>query len=131
MLSELIPKLCCPCCFDADHPLASKVFTEGTNGHIADGVLVCEGCRAWYPIQSDVLELIDWALLDPQDHAAFCSRFERQLAALELRCNPQQEGPSGHQCEQSLRPQLKQREFFDRFADLREVAYADYHNQAF
>lgn len=124
MLKVLVPKLLCPSCLKPEHTLVPHVFTDGTEGHIRDGVLVCPGCRSWVPIQDDLLELVKAALLEPKDHARFCARFGKQLADLGFATTSGADEPAPS--DNGVEAQLKQREHFDWWAENDQLDYRTY-----
>jgi len=121
MLKTLVPKLACPSCRRAEAVLAAETFTEGSQGHIRDGVLACQLCRAWYPIEDDLLELVDRTLLEAKDHASFCARFQAHIQRHGLAVYGDCGSPAG--C--AVDAQLKQRRHFDSWAES-ESDYKDY-----
>ena len=118
MLESLVPLLRCPVCVPSAPSLGLSVFAGGVEGHVADGVLVCGRCEAWYPIEGDVLELVPPPLLDPAQVAAFRRRFAMEVAGLGLGAAP--EDDPGRYAEQ-----LKQRAHFDLYA-LEAPGFDDY-----
>jgi uncharacterized protein YbaR (Trm112 family) len=83
MLKTLASRLACPACF-ADGQLKAHSFAETAEGQIRDGVLVCDHCRAWYPIDDRLLELVTESLIDRGGLAAFSKRWQNRLQALGL-----------------------------------------------
>lgn len=51
MKKDFINKLCCP--FDKDD-LDLKVFVEGTEGEIIEGLFTCKKCNRYFPIVSGI-----------------------------------------------------------------------------
>jgi ubiquinone/menaquinone biosynthesis C-methylase UbiE/uncharacterized protein YbaR (Trm112 family) len=111
--------------------LTAHVFAEGTAGHIQDGVLTCEGCQAWYPIEGDLLELVESSLLDPRDHVRFCARFKRQIEDLKLSSNQDKGTTEPSASDEDLSAQLKQRQLFDWYAENSQQTYDDFQNTPF
>ena len=67
MLKALAPMLVCPTCLKLDGIFDAPRFYRGSicESHIRqNGVLICEDCHAWYPIEDDLLELMETSLLD-------------------------------------------------------------------
>jgi SAM-dependent methyltransferase len=85
-------------------------FRPGESGHVSDGVLICQSCGTWYPIERDVLEFVPPALLYRDDLSAFCARYANELSRLNLTEPVQKES---HQYTE----QIKQREHFDSYAE--------------
>lgn len=119
MLKTLTPLLRCPTCRNLDRELRLEVFAPAEHGGVAEGVLICPGCAAWYPIDHDVLECVPPGLMDRTDLAAFCHRFAAQLAALQIDRRQLENDAASYAL------QLKQRSHFDQYA--REApGFADY-----
>jgi len=129
MLKSLQPKLSCPTCCQSDAGLALDVFNDGVDGHVCDGVLVCERCGVWYPIENYVLELVPPALLDPAEAGAFAKRFERQFNAIGIRWSVRHdtEGPADNAFDE----QIKQRFHFDHYAEGAHAGFSDYTESPF
>ncbi len=125
MLKTLVSKLTCPTCLNFDKALAAHVFTEEVEGHIQDGVLICEGCQTVYPIEDGLLELVKSSMLNPHDYARFCARFSQQLRDLEHPRN-QNKATASLSSEGDFSAQLKQREHFDWYADNSDQTYGNY-----
>ncbi len=129
MLKALVSRLICPTCLDLDKDLTAQIFTDGTDGHIHDGVLICQDCHTWYPIEEGVLELVKSSMLEPNDNARFCARFTQQLSTLGLLQN--QNKLSASQSEAEFSAQLKQRQHFDWYAENSEQTYNQYQASPF
>jgi SAM-dependent methyltransferase/uncharacterized protein YbaR (Trm112 family) len=123
MLKLLIPKLACPTCEQTEAPLIANVFDDLCGEHIRDGILICSACRAWYPIEDELLELVTTALIDREDLAAFVQRFSDQLIA----CGVDPAKAIGAELPANLfEAQTKQRSHFDKYAEGHEPGFADY-----
>ena len=129
MLKSLPSKLFCPTCGDPDAQLRPHVFREGENGHICDGILLCNGCACWYPIAADVLELVPPALLYRGDLTAFERRFRSELKALGLA--PASSGSAVAGEKPAYVDQIKQREHFDNYAEGLKPGFVDYPQSPF
>jgi ubiquinone/menaquinone biosynthesis C-methylase UbiE/uncharacterized protein YbaR (Trm112 family) len=128
MLKSLASKLVCPACKNLLEPLVPHVFNEGVDDHIRDGILLCSGCRAWYPIEDELLELVPAPLLDRAGVAAFVEKFADQFLARGVQ--PSDAGGSqaaGGQFD----GQLKQREHFDLYAEGQAPGFKDYTKSPF
>jgi len=109
--------------------LVLHVFrTSETAGAVCDGVLVCDRCGAWYPIDDHVLDLEPRGLQDESDWAAFCSRFKAELEkiGLPLGAHGGTDAESG-----DFDAQRKQRRHFDAFAESERLSYHNYALQPF
>lgn len=51
MKKDFLNKLCCP--FDKDD-LDLKIFVEGTEGEIIEGLFTCKMCKRYFPIVSGI-----------------------------------------------------------------------------
>lgn len=125
MLKSLVPKLLCPVC-RSGAPLTTHVFTEGDRDRVRDGALVCGACRAWYPVEDGLLELVVPPLLDLQDLERFQSRFRRQLDDLHLAMPGSNSSAAG-----DTDMQLKQRHHFDWYAENEDQDYCAYQRTPF
>jgi SAM-dependent methyltransferase/uncharacterized protein YbaR (Trm112 family) len=130
LLSALPARLMCPSCRDNRSNLGTTVFTEGSEGHVRDGVLICSECREWYPIEDDVLEFVRPELLYPEDAVIFQRRFEAQLEAAGCRPHDIASAPASLADGDHLE-QRKQRNHFDRYAESLEPGFADYTQSTF
>ena len=129
MLSSIRPKLQCPTCWRPDAELALHIFRASeTPGAVADGLLVCGRCGAWYPIDDHLLDLEPAGLQDESDRAAFSSRFQAELDAIGL--PPGAEGEAGAGSG-DFEAQRKQRRHFDAFAENEALSYHRYALQPF
>lgn len=57
MHDALVEKLLCPVCRDERNALTLHPFQSSGNV-IREGVLLCPNCRAFFPIQDGLLELV-------------------------------------------------------------------------
>ncbi len=126
MLKSLIAKLSCPACKRSRPEMVAHVFDEGSSGHIRNGIVQCTDCRVWYPIEDDLLEMVQWPLLNAAEFRQFRQRFARQLKNLGLDRDPILPASNG-----DIAAQLRQREHFDWYANNREQSYLDYAQSPF
>jgi SAM-dependent methyltransferase/uncharacterized protein YbaR (Trm112 family) len=131
MLSTLAQRLICPSCKLSHSNLLPHTFVEGTEGHIRDGVLVCDACGEWYMIDGDILELVPPSLLYRDDVIGFERRFHRELRA--TGCIPRGTPTVTDTAPQNTTysAQRKQREHFDRYAQGAEAGFHDYTRSVF
>jgi 2-polyprenyl-3-methyl-5-hydroxy-6-metoxy-1,4-benzoquinol methylase len=125
VLTSIVPRLRCAQCQEHDVPLELTAFVEGRDGHIQDGILKCRRCSTWFPIQDNLLELVERRMLDAESLALFEQRFSAQLAAsvgakAAASSVPEEETP-----------QMKQRRHFDWFASDATQNYDEYQRSAF
>lgn len=126
MLRALAQRLICPSCKKSQSNLRVHAITEGSEGHIRDGVLICDTCDEWYPIDNDVLEFVRPGLLYRDDASGFHRRFASELAAIGCRPHEIVGVPEPHRGKHEDVEQRKQREHFDRYAESREPGFEDY-----
>ena len=131
MLRSLAQRLICPSCRNPDSNLAPHSFADGSDGHIRDGVLVCDACREWYVIADDVLELVPPSLLYPDDVADFERRFGDQLRAAKCALRVSAPVATRSNPDTTYSDQRKQREHFDRYAKGDQPGFADYTKSVF
>jgi SAM-dependent methyltransferase/uncharacterized protein YbaR (Trm112 family) len=128
VLLRVIPKLMCPACADENGTLAPQVFDADPADHIRAGVVICTGCRAWYPIQDGILELVRPELLDGEAFAAFVSRFGGHLTGVGLTVAAAHPGGAPAA---DVSAQLEQRQHFDWYAENPTQDYSDYARSPF
>ncbi len=121
---RIVPFLSCPNCHST--PLEREVFEFRDEQTIENGVLICKHCRAWYPIEAGLLELLPDELAYPQDRQAFWAKYQPRLSALGL--SPHELPPQALN-EGSL--QRKQQEHFDWYADNPDQSYSEYERMPF
>jgi len=123
MRTDIIKSLICPDCFSGR--LHEEIFDLFNNEDINNGVLVCNNCRNWYPIENGLLELLVEPLCYRNDRLAFCRNFSRELKG--LGCG----FPNIHRGELDYSEQLKQQKHSDWFAVNPECTYTAYQNMPF
>jgi ubiquinone/menaquinone biosynthesis C-methylase UbiE/uncharacterized protein YbaR (Trm112 family) len=100
------------------------VFSESADGHVIDGLLTCEGCGEWFPIQNELLELVVPSLRD----AAALQRFRERHAdrlPLAVMSSPAMVAAD------DVAAQLAQRRHFDWFASDAPTTYDRYQESPF
>jgi len=125
VLVSLVSRLRCAVCAEQKTALRLTEFTKGTGGHVLDGMLTCPQCSCWFPIQDNLLELVEPQMLDEEALQRFALRFGAQMAT-------PMAAPSGGQgpaAEDS--PQMKQRRHFDWFASDKTMNYDEYQRSRF
>lgn len=131
MLKSLAQRLICPSCKHPQSNLAPHTFTNGSDDHIRDGMLVCDLCREWYVIADDVLELVPPSLLYPDDMANFQQRFGSELMAAGCSLRKPAAASTPTSRDMIYSEQRKQREHFDRYAEGDQAGFADYTKSVF
>lgn len=64
MLRSLVSRIVCPSCRDATASVTLISEADAPDGHVRDGRLTCEACRAEFPIRNELLELVPAPLID-------------------------------------------------------------------
>ena len=123
MLSpEVLELLRCPSC-DSDQ-LAHGVFRAESPTDIVDGVLWCQSCRHWYPIEGRLLDFLIGPLAYQDDRSGFWSEHEERLGALGLEPEHASESTS-----KAL--QKHQQNHFDSWAEDETQSYFEYEQSSF
>ncbi len=120
MHRSLTPMFACPTCKKCDANLALHEFSDGQDGHVRDGALVCQSCRAWFPIDNELLELVPAELQDPATIQSLFGRFGQQMKTIGLMA------PANVKLGAEYSEQVKQREHFDLYAESLIPGFADY-----
>ena len=120
MLKSLLPKLLCPVCSSQSDSLTLEVFNEGDDDHVQDGVIICGRCKAWYPIEDELLEFIPLSLMYADDVQKFYERFKTKLSELNISYVELSDKPDEYEV------QLKQREHYDDWAEDDKLSYDDF-----
>lgn len=124
MLKSVVPLLRCPACQSQENHLEALTFADGAAGHIKHGALACRGCGSWYPIEDELLELVNPELFYGKDYVAFVDRFAGDLQRSGL-------APLAPRPELDLSAQFLQRRHFDWYAENPEQTYNAYQNSPF
>ena len=123
MLSpEVLECLRCPSCESAE--LAHAVFREESPTDIVDGVLWCQDCSHWYPIEERLLDFLVGPLAYGDDRSRFWGKYQDRLAALGLDARSASETTSKDQ-------QKQQQDHFDWYADNTDQSYVEYEQTSF
>jgi SAM-dependent methyltransferase/uncharacterized protein YbaR (Trm112 family) len=123
MNPELAERLVCPGC--GHHPLSIDAFERRPDGKIITGILWCPECRAWYPIEEGLLELLVDTLAYTDDRLRFWAAHETRLKTHAVRQTAAIHPPGAGQ------PQLHQRAHFDWYASNTQQTYSAYENSPF
>jgi SAM-dependent methyltransferase/uncharacterized protein YbaR (Trm112 family) len=104
----LAARLRCPVCLTASPD--AHAFAAGADGSCESGVLVCAGCRAWYPISGHVLDMLPEGRAEAGSRSQF---FAQHLSRLEpLGLHP----PAAETPDPGFAAQAHQRDHFDDLA---------------
>lgn len=125
MLKSVLDLLVCPSC-QADS-LNGHVF-RGTDEEIIDGAVTCPACRAIYPVQNRLLDLVPAPLLNIEALEALERQYHDELQALGY-LRPSDAGTAAVSLD--FADQIKQRVHFDNYADGVKQRYDDYANMPF
>jgi ubiquinone/menaquinone biosynthesis C-methylase UbiE/uncharacterized protein YbaR (Trm112 family) len=79
--TDALAHLACP--VDGSEQLSWRVF-RGEPEAIADAVIVCEACRAWFPVEDGIPDFLIGELAYADDRARFWQTHEAELAKLGL-----------------------------------------------
>jgi ubiquinone/menaquinone biosynthesis C-methylase UbiE len=96
------------------------------DGVIADGVVICPACGAWYPVEDELLELLPEGLAYHDDRRRFQDRHGAQLAALNLKLTDPEAAPAADYALQKI-----QQDHFDWYANNDEQTYSEYEQTPF
>jgi ubiquinone/menaquinone biosynthesis C-methylase UbiE/uncharacterized protein YbaR (Trm112 family) len=122
MLSDrALALLACPAC--GGERLSREAF-DGSAEALREAVVYCPGCRAWFPVEDGVLDLLTGSLAYREDRERFRSRHAGRMEALGLVPDP----PAGAS-ESEL--QAKQQQHFDWYADNEKQSYLEYERMPF
>ena len=124
MLASVVPRLRCAVCTEHDSPLHLTVFTPGRDGHVADGIVTCGRCTSWFPIQDNLLELLEPGFLDAEALNRFIGRFGSRMATATTSAQGGRDAADDS-------PQMKQRRHFDWFASDSTLSYDEYQRSRF
>jgi len=119
--SDILARLACP--VDGSEQLSWQVF-RGTPDAIADAVIVCDACRAWFPVDDGIPDFLTGPLAYAEDRARFWQSHERELGKLGL--TPDTLSAGG---EAEL--QRAQQRHFDWYSQNEKQSYGEYERLPF
>jgi ubiquinone/menaquinone biosynthesis C-methylase UbiE/uncharacterized protein YbaR (Trm112 family) len=123
MLSpETLEWLRCPSCESTR--LAHAVFREESPTDIVDGVVWCQDCNHWYPIEERLLDFLVGPLAYDDDRSRFWGKYEDRLTALGL--DPRSDADTT-----SKDLQKHQQDHFDWYAENLDQSYFEYEQTSF
>lgn len=111
-------------CRNTSACLQPTIFREGGDGHVTDGLLTCEGCGEWFPIQDELLELVVPPLRDVPALKRFRERYADRLPRGGM-------SSPATMAADDLTAQLSQRCHFDWFASCAPTTYDRYQESPF
>ncbi len=121
MRAGIVSRLRCPACRAG--ALACREFLrEGEE--LLEGVVSCEGCRAWFPVEDGFLDLLTGPLAYAEERDRFWKRRSAELAALGLAPDAGAGVPEA--AEGGDAQALQQQKHFDWYAANEEQRYSDY-----
>ena len=124
MRKNIIERLRCPEC-RSSAPIRLEIFQEDTTDQVVVlGLLICEECRHWYPIENRVLEFLTKDMCYVSDRKRFISRYKAKLInlGLDLSLPPEASDPD---------PRRDQQSHFDWYAQNDLQTYEEYEGSKF
>jgi ubiquinone/menaquinone biosynthesis C-methylase UbiE/uncharacterized protein YbaR (Trm112 family) len=119
---DALPLLSCSACSAAS--LRYRVFSGNEPDSVEEAVVWCDTCRAWFPLEDGVLDLLTGELAYRDDRARF---FERNQAAMrELHLGDDSSGG-----DRGMDLQAKQQQHFDWYAENDVQSYLEYEQMPF
>lgn len=122
LTAEVLSLLRCPSC--RHESLSHEVFEEGPGGEIREGVAFCSACRAWFPAEDGLLDLLVGPLAYDEDRARFRARYAAPMARLEL-------SASAGVKDGGSELQAKQQAHFDWYSANEQQSYLEYEHLPF
>jgi len=120
---EALGLLSCPTCGES---LQHRAFEAKDDRSIQEALVWCASCRAWFPLEGGVLDLLMGELAYVEDRRAFAARHAADLRALDLVADP---APADAQSAAAL--QSKQQQHFDWYASNDKQSYLEYEQMPF
>lgn len=122
MRVEVLSRLCCPACRFA--VLSCREFLR-EGDELLEGVVWCEACRSWFPVEDGFLDLLTGPLAYAEDRGVFWKRRTADLTALGLVHAPADGAASGPAAGGSAQA-LQQQKHFDWYAANETQRYSEY-----
>jgi SAM-dependent methyltransferase/uncharacterized protein YbaR (Trm112 family) len=123
MRVEVLTRLRCPACRSSR--LASQEFLRERDEFL-EGVVWCEDCRSWFPVEDGFLDLLTGPLAYAEERRAFWKKREAELTALALAPTAPGDGRDEPAGGESASQALQQQKHFDWYASNDEQRYSDY-----
>jgi len=122
--ADAISRLCCSTC--RSNRLRSKELLR-EEAEILEGVVWCEECPSWFPIEDGFLDLLAGPLAYAKERDRFWRKWESDLTALGLSHAPTDDGKRGTTGQDGkLAQALQQQKHFDWYASNEEQRYSEY-----
>jgi len=121
MNADVLSRLRCPACRSSR--LDSREFLRERD-ELIEGVVWCQECRSWFPIEDGFLDFLTGQLAYPEERERFWKNHERELSALSLDAPGSKGGIAGGT--ESKGQSLQQREHFDWYASNEKQRYSEY-----
>ena len=118
---DVVETLACP--RDGHEKLALHVFGGEPNA-VVEGVIVCAACRAWFPVEDGIPDLLTGELAYADDRARFWASHESALAKLGL-------APDAPATGEATELQRAQQRHFDWYSDNEKQSYDEYERLPF
>jgi SAM-dependent methyltransferase/uncharacterized protein YbaR (Trm112 family) len=122
MRVEVLSRLRCPACRSAR--LACREFLR-EGDELLEGVVFCEDCRSWFPVEDGFLDLLTGPLAYRAERDLFWDRRAVELAALSL-SRGASVAPKAAPADAGSAQALQQQKHFDWYAANEEQRYSDY-----
>jgi ubiquinone/menaquinone biosynthesis C-methylase UbiE/uncharacterized protein YbaR (Trm112 family) len=119
--ADALARLACPT--DGSERLSWQVF-RGTKHAIEEAVVVCEACKAWFPVEGGIADFLTGELAYAEDRARFWSAHEGALRELGL-------APDKAPAEGSAQLQRAQQKHFDWYSENEKQTYDEYERLPF
>jgi SAM-dependent methyltransferase/uncharacterized protein YbaR (Trm112 family) len=123
MRVEVLSRLRCPVCRSSR--LAFREFLRERDEFL-EGVVWCEDCRSWFPVEDGFLDLLTGPLAYTEERNLFWRRREADLTALALSPTPTDDMKSESAGGGGAAQALQQQKHFDWYASNEEQRYSDY-----
>lgn len=107
MHTSVLERMICPSCRTK---LRWHGYQSGADETVDTGVVWCNACLHWYPIENGLLELLPLEIAYRDARAKFWGRHKSHLAELRLGADPSEQKTS------SLDEQKVQQKHFDQYA---------------
>lgn len=124
MKADILTRLRCPAC--GSTRLDSKEFVK-ENDEVIEGVVWCDSCRAWFPIEEGFLDFLTGPLAYAEEKERFWKKRQTELSALGLAApDAEKEKADRKSATEGEAQALHQREHFDWYASNEEQRYSEY-----
>lgn len=124
MRAEAVSKLRCPAC-TGEALEAQALDRDGEE--IVTGVVWCQGCRHWFPIEDGALDMLVGALASADVRRRFWTTHERALLPLNLAADETAEAAQRTEAtDEDVAQALQQQKHFDWYVSNNTQSYSEY-----